>query len=118
MNSNSNASSEIIQQQAKKNVKPVDQEDEEEKEYCKKTPSLPILINRMLQIRFENYSVSHYENCSRTNQDMQKLKHSLSHMNFSNMIELTDHLELENDDYDNFPKTKKEPPPSDYFLAL
>jgi hypothetical protein len=72
----------------------------------------------MLQIRFENYSVSHYENCSRTNQDIQKLKHSLFHMNFSNMIELTDHLELENDDYDNFPKTKKEPPPSDYFLAL
>jgi len=48
-NSNSNASSELIGQQiAKRNLKPVDAEDEAEKEYCKKTPSLPILINRML----------------------------------------------------------------------
>lgn len=106
-NSNSNASSELIGQQiAKRNLKPVDAEDEAEKEYCKKTPSLPILINRMLQIRFENYSISHYEDLSPTNKDMMKLKHSLSHMNFSNMDELTDHVELE-DEADDKPKKSK-----------
>ncbi len=72
----------------------------------------------MLQIRFENYSISHYENLNPTNKDMDKLKHSFSHMNFSNVDELTDHIEVENDDYDNFPKTKKPPPPSDYYEAL
>ena len=35
-----------------------------------------------------------------------KLKHSLSHMNFSNMDELTDHVELE-DEADDKPKKSK-----------
>ncbi len=47
------------------------------KEYCKKTPSLPILINCLLQIRFENYCIFHYENLNPTNKDMDKLRHSL-----------------------------------------
>ena len=72
----------------------------------------------MLQIRFENYSISHYENLSGTNKDMAKLKHALSHMNFSNMDELTDHIEIENENYDAIPKTKKPTPPSDYYQAL
>ncbi len=69
------------------------------------TESMPILINRLFQVRFENYSISAFEDLNPRNKDIERLQHSLSHIKFANTDLLTDRILLDEDG--NLLKKKK-----------
>lgn len=72
-------------------------EEEEDKagsdgEETKAPPIKPILVNRLLQVRFENYSLSPFDDLSPKNVDLQSFQHALSDMSFAHHEVMTDRI--------------------------